>query len=76
MDIEIPEESSPELATVLKKIENIEKKINAIKLLSQNRKTARKQLLLQQRKAQIRKLSQQEEEISKLQHPNPKFRKD
>ena len=64
------------MASALKRIENIEKKIHSIKLFSQSRRTARKQLLILQRKAQIRKLSQHDEEIAKAQSINPKFRKD
>ena len=42
-------------------------------MYSQSRKTARKQLLLQHRKAQIRKLSQEEEQPKPT---IPKYRKD
>lgn len=52
----------------------MERKINSLKVFSQSRKTARRQLLLQRRKAQMRKLSQHEED-SKSEEP-PKYRKD
>ena len=58
MDIEYDSANSGEVASALKRIENIEKKLHSIKVFSQSRRTARKQLLMQQRKAQIRKLSQ------------------
>ena len=58
MDIEYDSADSGEVASALKRIESIEKKLHSIKVFSQSRRTARKQLLMQQRKAQIRKLSQ------------------
>lgn len=76
MDIEY-DSGAPtgEVASALRKIENIERRLQAIKSFSHTRRTARKQLLMQQRKAQIRKLSQHEEEAARA-HGNPKYRKD
>jgi hypothetical protein len=74
MDIEYTAEQEAESTAALRRIENLERKINSLKVFSQSRKTARRQLLLQRRKAQIRKLSQHEEE-SKSDEP-AKYRKD
>lgn len=57
MDIE-GEGNSLEMEAALRKIENIERRLQAIKTYSHSRRTARKHALIQQRKAQIRKLSQ------------------
>lgn len=75
MDIEY-DGSSAEVASALRRIENIERRLHAIKVFSQSRRTARKQLLMQKRKAQMRKLSQHEEEAARSQGGAPKYRKD
>ncbi len=75
MDIEY-DASSAEVVSALRRIENIERRLHSIKVFSQSRRTARKQLLLQQRKAQMRKLSQHEEEAARTQNGAPKYRKD
>jgi hypothetical protein len=76
MDIEYDCGSYGGVASALRRIENIERRLHSIKVFSQSRRTARKQLLIQQRKAQIRKLSHHDEETARVQGNAPKYRKD